>query len=184
MNRKTRWLTRTAILLALTVAFQSLRAVIPKVVVPGMGELDQYIIGSLVNACLIIAAITVGASGGIVISILAPVIALLQGEIGFPIMVPFVALGNVVIVLCIALLYHKNKIGAFVAGIISKFLCLYITITYIAIPVITPKLQGPKAEAVPKLLSFKFSWPQIVTATIGSIIAYSVLPLLDKAFSE
>lgn len=184
MNQKTRWLTRTAILLALTVAFQSLRAVIPKVMVPVMGELDQYIIGSLVNACLIIAAITVGASGGVIISILTPVIALMQGEIAFPIMVPFVALGNIVIVLCVAFLYKKNRVGAFTAGIIAKFITLYITITYIVIPTITPGLEGPKAEAVPKLLSFKFSWPQIVTATIGSIIAYSILPLLDRTKSK
>ena len=83
MKKTTRWLTRTAILLGLTVAFQSLRIVIPKVTIPGMGDLDQYIIGSLVNACLIIAAVMVGAGGGITISILAPVIALIQGEIVF-----------------------------------------------------------------------------------------------------
>ncbi len=184
MKKTTRWITRTAILLALTLAFQSLRAIIPKVTVPGMGDLDQYIIGSLVNACLIIAAITVGAGGGIVISILAPVIALLQGEIAFPILVPFVSLGNAAIVICVALLYEKNKIGSFAAGIIAKFLCLYITIVYVALPLIVPQLQGPKAQLVPKMLSFKFSWPQLVTATIGSIIASAVLPLLDKAFSR
>lgn len=106
----------------------------------------------------------------------------MQGEIAFPVMVPFVALGNVAIVVCVALLYEKNKIGAFIAGIITKFLFLYITIVYIAIPIITPKLQGAKAEVVPKVMSFKFSWPQIVTATIGSIIASAILPLLNRAF--
>ncbi len=184
MKKTTRWLTRTAILLGLTVAFQSLRIVIPKVTIPGMGDLDQYIIGSLVNACLIIAAVMVGAGGGITISILAPVIALIQGEIAFPILVPFVALGNIAIVVCVALLYKKSKIGSFAVGIVVKFLCLYITVVHIALPLIVPNLQGDKVQIIPKMLSFKFSWPQLVTATIGSIIASFVLPLLDRFLFE
>ncbi|HHW70497.1 MAG TPA: ECF transporter S component [Clostridiales bacterium] len=184
MKNTTKWLTRTAILLGLTVAFQSLRMVIPKVTVPGMGDLDQYIIGSLVNACLIIAAIKIGAGSGIIISILAPVIALIQGEIQFPILVPFVALGNAAIVICVALLYEKSKIGSFAIGIVAKFLCLYLTVVHIALPLILPSLEGDKAELISKMVSFKFSWPQIVTAAIGSLIASAILPLLDKSISK
>ena len=62
MKKTTRWITRTAILLALTLAFQSLRAIIPKVTVPGMGFRSVYN-RFLVNACLIIAAIIWGGGG-------------------------------------------------------------------------------------------------------------------------
>ncbi len=99
MNKQIKWITRTALLLALALLFQSLRGSIPKVMIPGLGEMDQYIIGSLVNTTLILAAVTVGFTGGLVIAIVTPLVALLQGEIAFQIMMPFVALGNVAIVL-------------------------------------------------------------------------------------
>ncbi|MFU0801308.1 MAG: ECF transporter S component [Xylanivirga thermophila] len=177
MKDKTKKITYTAILLALTLVFQSLRNIIPQ----GM---DQYIIGSLVNACLIISAIIVGMGGGIAISVIAPLVALLQGEIAFPILVPFVAIGNSVIVIVVALLYDKNKYLALSLGTILKFLVLYIMIVYMAIPIITPKLPPEKAKKVTSLLSLKFSWPQLVTAAIGSIIAISIVPAITKANRE
>lgn len=184
MNKQIKWLTRTALILALALIFQSLRGVIPKVMVPVLGEVDQYIIGSLVNTSLIIAAITVGFSGGLVVSIVTPVVALLQGEIAFPVMTPFIALGNIALVLFIALLYDKNKLLAFISGIIGKFITLFITINYIVIPIITPNLPADKAVVVGALLSFKFGYPQLVTATLGSIIAYSLMPVLEGVFKE
>lgn len=57
MNKQIKWITQTALLLAVTLAFQALRYVIPSVGIPGLGELDQYIIGSLVNAVLITATL-------------------------------------------------------------------------------------------------------------------------------
>ena len=50
MNPTVKWITRTAILLALTVLFQSLRVLIP--VMPA--NISQYGV-SLVNLCLILA---------------------------------------------------------------------------------------------------------------------------------
>lgn len=184
MNKQTKWLTRTALLLALALLFQSLRSVLPKVMIPVIGELDQYVIGSLVNTVLILAAVTVGLSGGIAISILTPVIALMQGEIAFPVMTPFVALGNIALVVFVAILYKKSKITSFVTGIIAKFITLYLTINFIVIPIITPELPAERAGVVSALLSFKFGYPQIITATIGSIIAFSLIPILEKILKE
>jgi len=45
-----RFITRTAILLALTIVFQTIGRAIP------LGQFNQFITGSLVNACLLIAA--------------------------------------------------------------------------------------------------------------------------------
>ena len=184
MNKQIKWITRTALLLALALLFQSLRGVIPKVVIPGLGELDQYIIGSLVNATLILAVVSVGLTGAVVISVVTPLVALLQGEIAFPIMAPFIALGNVALVLLIALLYDKNKTLAFISGIVAKFVTLAITINYIVIPFITPNLPAEKAPVVKALLSFKFGYPQLITATIGAIIAYSLIPVIQSVFKE
>lgn len=79
MNVK--FLTRTAILLAITLIFQFLK-------------MPQLITGSIVNAMLLIAAGTVGMWSGIIIGLLTPVIAFLVGIMGFPLMIPFIMVGN------------------------------------------------------------------------------------------
>ena len=100
MNKTVIFIARTAILLALAVLFQSLRLFIP---IPA--AVDQYLVGSLVNMCLVVAAVIVGIQGGLIVAVLTPVIAFLQNVLANPVLVPFVALGNAAIVVVAALLY-------------------------------------------------------------------------------
>jgi len=60
MNDKLKYLTRTAMLLALTVIFQFIGRFIP------LGPNSNFIVGPLVNACLIISAGLVGLFSGTV----------------------------------------------------------------------------------------------------------------------
>ncbi|MBM7582148.1 hypothetical protein JOD02_001005 [Caldicoprobacter guelmensis] len=161
--------------MALAVLFQSLRLVMP---MPAL--VDQYVVGSLVNLCLIVAAVIVGIEGGFIVAVLTPVIAFLQGVLPNPVLVPFVALGNAVIVSLVALLYGKNRYVAMAAGALSKFLVLYITVVHVAIPLFMPNTP-PQAK---ELLSLKFSWPQLVTASIGGILALIILPILEGALKR
>lgn len=177
MSPTIRWITRTAILLALTVLFQSLRVLIP--VMPA--DVSQYVVGSLVNLCLILAAVTVGIKGGMVIAVVAPVIAFIQGFTTIPVLVVPIALGNLVLVVTIALLYKRNALPAFAAGAVLKFLALYLGVVKIVLPFFLP---ADAPEQVRAALSVQFSWPQLVTASIGSIIAAVVLPVLKKAVKE
>ena len=57
-SKKIRFLTMTAVLLALTVAFQLLNKT-----ALGATPASPYIIGTLVNLCLILAAVVVGVCG-------------------------------------------------------------------------------------------------------------------------
>ena len=172
MNKTVNFIARTAILLALAVLFQSLRLFIP---IPA--AVDQYVVGSLVNLCLVIAALMVGIQGGLIVAIFTPVIAFLQNVLANPVMVPFVALGNATIVIVVALLYKKNKYLSIILGAVAKFLVLYITVVRIAIPV----LLGNMPPQMKELMSLRFSWPQLVKALIGGWLAVIVLPLLEKA---
>ncbi len=178
MSKTIQFITRTAILLALTLVFQSLRVIIP---IPK--PVDQFIVGSLVNLCLMVAAVVVGIKGGLIIAVLAPVVAFLQGFLPpFVVMIPIIALGNAVIVFVFASYYEKNRIVAWIAGSILKFLALYILVVKLALPFfIAPQLQEPKLSAISGTLSLNFSWPQLVTALIGGAVALVVLPLLQKA---
>lgn len=173
MSKTVKWITRTAVMLALTVLFQSLRFIIPV-----LG--NQFIVGSLVNLALIVAAITIDIKGGLVIAVLAPVIAFIQGQLPLFLMIIFVAAGNAIIVIAYALLYKESfgsKILALVIGAVTKFITLYVLVVMIGIPLLFSEI----GEKVKTVLSLNFSWPQLVTAAIGGVLALLVIPLLRKA---
>ncbi|NLO83411.1 MAG: ECF transporter S component [Clostridiales bacterium] len=172
MNKTVNFIARTAILLALAVLFQSLRLFLP---IPA--AVDQYVVGSLVNLCLIVAAVITGIQGGLIVAVLTPVIAFLQNVLANPVLVPFVALGNATIVIIVALLYDRNKYVSLIVGALSKFLVLYLTVVHFAIPVLLGNIPAQAKE----LMSLRFSWPQLVTALVGGWLALMVLPLLKRA---
>jgi hypothetical protein len=167
---KTKMITRTAILLALTIIFQTLGRFIP------LGQFNQFIVGPLVNACLLIAAAYVGLAGGTIIAVLSPFGAILTGAaIPLP-FAPFIALGNFILVLLFVLLKKKPLIGI-TSGAILKFVFLFA-----AINVFTGLMNIPAKKAV--LLIASFSWPQLVTALVGGLIALIVFKALGKSIEE
>jgi hypothetical protein len=174
MNNIVKFITRTAVLLALTVLFQSLRDLIP---IPS--QVSQFVVGSLVNLSLIISAVLVGIKGGLLISVAAPIIAYFQGQLPsiMPFMIVAVALGNAAIVIMVGLFYNKNKYAALVSGAVLKFITLYIVVIKIVLPFIYPNAPA-QAKA---LLSVNFSWPQLVTALIGAFLSLIVIPMITKA---
>lgn len=67
----------------------------------------QYITGPLVNTTLIFAALTTGIPGAVFISILSPVLALIQGIMPNAALLPFIALGN--LLYCIVFFGLRKK---------------------------------------------------------------------------
>jgi len=163
-----KFITRTALLLAVTVVFQMLRPLIP---LQGVGS--NLVVGSLVNTSLAASSVVVGLWGGIIISIVAPIIAFLQQHIAFVWMIPIVAAGNIVMVVLYGLFFKKNKWIAIGLSSVIKAAVLYLlvkaAINIVAVP-----------EQAAKTLSLMFSWPQLVTAVIGGILASLVLKVLKE----
>ena len=93
----------TALLVALTIVFQQLRFVL------GDSIVTTYIIGSLVNLCLIVAAVAVGLWSGIAVAVVSPLIAFAQGHLPLLQMLPWVMAGNAVLVVFYALFAVKDK---------------------------------------------------------------------------
>ncbi|HBG76326.1 ECF transporter S component [Eubacteriales bacterium mix99] len=176
MNRSIRWIARTAILLALTVMFQSLRLWIPAI----PSNISQTVVGSLVNLCLIVAAVMMGIRGGLIIALAAPIIALIQGFTPSPVLVVPIAFGNFVLVVMASLLYDKNPILAVVTGAVLKFITLYLGVVKIVLPFFLPNAPDKMRAA----LSAQFSWPQLVTAGIGGVLAVGILTVLRKSVRE
>lgn len=177
LNGKVRWLTRTAVLIALLITLQWSTA--GTQVFAG-----QYITGSLVNCVLAVAVLFGGISCGIVVAVLSPFFAFLLG-IGpklFPI-IPCIALGNVVFVLALSLLARGKlwrRIFAVVAGAAAKFLTLYLAVVRVFIPVFGSSLKAPQVQTFTAM----FSWPQLVTALVGGSLAMLLLPVLHKAMKQ
>ncbi|GAE90426.1 ECF transporter S component [Acetivibrio straminisolvens] len=167
-NHKLKYFTRTAILLALTVVFQFLGRPIL------LGPNSNFIVGPLVNACLVISSGLVGLFSGAVISVLAPYGAILTGA-ALPLpLAPFIALGNFALVLAFYI-FRKKKIIGIVLGSIAKFAVIYGSLLYI-IPFFK-LLPENKAMA---LAGAAFGWPQLVTALIGGIIALPIIYRLER----
>lgn len=175
-HEKILWITRTALLLSLLIVLQA--ATIP------LG--NNIITGSIVNLMLIISVMTGGLASGITIAVISPVLPTLLGFGPIWPLVPFIAAGNVVLVLLWHVLGNRNISGKYVSYIIAavaaaimKFAVLYFCVVRLAVPVI---LNLPAQQA--KMISYLFSYPQLITATTGGICAIILLPILKNALNK
>jgi hypothetical protein len=166
----TKLITRTAILLALTILFQTLGRFIP------LGQFNQFIVGPLVNACLLVAAAYTGLAGGAAVAVLSPFGAVLTGAaIPLP-FTPFIAVGNFILVLLYVLL-KKKPVAAVAVGAVLKSGFLWASIL-----IFVGVMNIPDKKAT--LLVASFSWPQLVTAVIGGAVALAVIKALEKAIEK
>jgi hypothetical protein len=152
-------LARAALILALTLVFQSLRLVIP---VPPF--FTTFIIGTLVNACLLIALETAGFGAAAAIAVVAPVVAYLQGLLFLPVFIPPVALANLLYILLFRVGLARGRglaIGLSAAG---KAAFLFAAFTWLLTLVSVP---APLAAGI----MFAMSWPQLVTTVAGGVLA-------------
>lgn len=130
---------------------------------------NQLITGTIVNATLFIAAATLGLEGAIMIGVLPSLFALLAGTLPLALapLIPFIVLSNSLLVIVFSYLQKKNYwLGAITAAVIK-----FIFLSSISFFVINLLFQGKIATTVATMLS----WPQLITAILGTILAYLVL---------
>ncbi len=183
MNQKIRWITETAVLLALLVTLQALTK--------GFG---QFVTGSCVNALLAVSTLLTGLSSGLTIALVSPIMAFLLGIAPNFITVFPIMLGNVCYVLVLHLLLGKSmkpvwkQPAAVIAAAAVKFGVLYVLVVRVICGVAAGALLGKKlgnivvlAPPMLDLLPTLFGWPQLVTALIGGALALLITPVLRKA---
>jgi len=180
MNNKQRilWITQTAVFIALLVSAQAFTR-----------PFGQFVTGSCVNFILVTACILAGLASATIVAALSPIFAfILIGIPVFPVLIPFMMAGNIVFVVAIHFFAGKtfenlNKhsyLRAYLAGIggsIIKFLVLWTGIVKIALPLFVTGAKQAQLDA----MAATFSWPQIVTALIGSTLAITIMPRVLKA---
>ena len=181
MNKKIRWITETAVLLALLVTLQALTK-----------PMGQLVTGSCVNAVLAIAVLVAGLGSGVTIAVISPVLAYLLGIAPQILTVPAIMVGNTVFVLVLHFLAGKKdgnvviKAIAWVSAAVAKFAALYVIVVKVVCGVMAPSLlsSGALKEPMLKALPATFSWPQLVTALIGGAVALAIAPVLKKALKR
>ena len=178
MNKKIRWITETALLLALLIVLQA--------VTKGFG---QFVTGSCVHGVLGIAVLLAGMGSGITIAVLSPVLAFLLGIAPQAVTVPAIMVGNTVFVLLLRLITGGQskplvrQIAAWLIAAVAKFAVLYVLVVKIICGLASAPLlaSGTLKEPMLKMLPTMFAWPQLVTALIGGGVALLIVPVLRKA---
>jgi hypothetical protein len=150
-----RFFTRTAILLALTLAFQMLK-------------LPQPMTGPAINAMLFVSTAAVGVWGGVIIGALTPWIAFINGILNPALSpaIPFIMLGNAVLCIIFGLVKKINIYFAVAGAAAFKFIILSTAVRFVV------NVPPPAAKAL--------QIPQLYTALVGGAVALVVIKILEK----
>lgn len=186
MKRNIRWITETAVMLAMLVTLQALTK-----------PMGQLVTGSCVNAILAIAVLLAGMGSGITIALISPVCAYLFGIAPNFITVLPIMIGNVCFVAVLRLIAGKShkpiwrQPVALAAAAGVKFGVLYLLVVKVICGLAANALLGKKlgdivvlAPPMLKLLPAMFAWPQLFTALIGGAVALLIVPVLRKALRK
>jgi hypothetical protein len=181
MSKKIRWITETAVMLALLVCLQALTK-----------PMGQLVTGSCVNVVLAVSALVGGLSCGLVVALCSPVLAFLLGIAPQILTVPAIMVGNTVFVVLLSLLADKTgkkivkQVIAWLAAAAAKFAALYAIVVWLICGVLSESLiaAGTMKPPMVQALPATFSWPQLITALIGGAVALLITPVLRKALHK
>ncbi|MBO5954082.1 MAG: hypothetical protein J6Q53_08230 [Oscillospiraceae bacterium] len=179
--KKLRWITETAVLLAVLVTLQALTK--------GFG---QFVTGSCVNAVLAVAVLVGGFGSGVTVALISPVLAFLLGIAPQVLTVPAIMAGNTVYVVLLHLLADRQgknllrQLAAWITAAVAKFAALYAIVVWLICGLLAQPLlrEGILKPPMLKVLPATFSWPQLVTALIGGGVALLIVPVLRKALRK
>ena len=171
-------ITQTALLLALLLVIQFLT--IPY---------GQIVTGTLVNLILLLGVMLIGWGPGIFIAFTSPLSAFMLGFGPALIqVVVFIAGANCLFVTLAWLLARKSiidrkktivSIFALIAAGVAKTAFLWIGLVKIALPLL-PGLT-PQQNTV---IAASFTWPQLLTAFTGSLLALFSVPILHQVLRQ
>ena len=145
-------LVRGALLVALALALQSLRLVLP---MPQL--LSTFIIGTLVHMMLVLTLQLNGLKTALLLAFLLPLTAYVQGQVLLPFLIPVIWLGNFIFVLLVRQFKDSRKLSLSIPPLAKAcvmLLAAWAALSFLALP--NPALR--------KTVMFAMSVPQRLTA--------------------
>lgn len=155
-------LVRGALLVALALALQSLRLVLP---MPQL--LSTFIIGTLVHMMLVLTLQLGGLKTALLLAFLLPLTAYVQGQVLLPFLIPVIWLGNFIFVLLVRQFKDSRKLSLSIPPLAKAcvmLLAAWAALSFLALP--NPALR--------KTVMFAMSVPQLLTAVAGILLAEQV----------
>lgn len=155
-------LVRGALLVALALALQSLRLVLP---MPQL--LSTFIIGTLVHMMLVLTLQLSGLKTALLLAFLLPLTAYVQGQVLLPFLIPVIWLGNFIFVLLVCQFKDSRKLSLSIPPLAKAcvmLLAAWAALSFLALP--NPALR--------KTVMFAMSVPQLLTAVAGILLAEQV----------
>lgn len=155
-------LVRGALLVALVLALQSLRLVLP---MPQL--LSTFIIGTLVHMMLVLTLQLSGLKTALLLAFLLPLTAYVQGQVLLPFLIPVIWLGNFIFVLLVRQFKDSRNLSLSIPPLAKAcvmLLAAWAALSFLALP--NPALR--------KTVMFAMSVPQLLTAVAGILLAEQV----------
>ena len=155
-------LVRGALLVALALALQSLRLVLP---MPQL--LSTFIIGTLVHMMLVLTLQFNGLKTALLLAFLLPLTAYVQGQVLLPFLIPVIWLGNFIFVLLVRQFKDSRNLSLSIPPLAKAcvmLLAAWAALSFLALP--NPALR--------KTVMFAMSVPQLLTAVAGILLAEQV----------
>lgn len=155
-------LVRGALLVALALALQSLRLVLP---MPQL--LSTFIIGTLVHMMLVLTLQLSGLKTALLLAFLLPLTAYVQGQVLLPFLIPVIWLGNFIFVLLVRQFKDSRKLSLSIPPLAKAcvmLLAAWAALSFLALP--NPALR--------KTVMFAMSVLQLLTAVAGILLAEQV----------
>ena len=155
-------LVRGALLVALALALQSLRLVLP---MPQL--LSTFIIGTLVHMMLVLTLQLSGLKTALLLAFLLPLTAYVQGQVLLPFLIPVIWLGNFIFVLLVRQFKDSRKLSLSIPPLAKAcvmLLAAWAALSFLALP--NPALR--------KTVMFAMSVPPLLTAVAGILLAEQV----------
>jgi len=173
MKKSTNYLTRLSIFIALTISFQ-------------LAGLPQLGTGIFINFMLFITTQFVGISAGLILGALTPWVASLIGQLP-PIlvpMIPFIMVGNAILVIVFGLLLKKfnflssikvirvnlRELLAVSFASLFKFIFLTLSVTFL--------ITWGLGVTIAKEYAYMMMFPQFITAFLGGVFALLIIKIL------
>jgi hypothetical protein len=113
-----------------------------------------------------------GFTSAVILSILLPIFAYVQGQLVLPMLIPVVALGNILFAYCVKS-FNQGVLAYIVppaAKAVSMCAAAYVVICFL----------GIKSVAMQKGILFAMSVPQLITGFTGILCAKKMVEVLKK----
>ena len=130
---------------------------------------NQWITGPIINATLLIATVVIGPMEAVMLGLMPSTVALATGLLPLPLapMVPFIMIGNAILIATFYYLRQTSFWGGIGLAAFLKFGFLHLSVIWI--------MSRLLDSALTMKLATMMSWPQLISALIGGVIAYPVL---------